>query len=229
MMDVVTGKLHTLSFPHRDALIKYILKHQPSEIVIDIDLPERASLESYLQSLFSLQISICDVPLALDACIKHHLQIQTIDGYGKALSQGRERVFGILSNYLLYTLKQEKLFFTQISYGFPSGIVHLDDTTIRNLELFSSSYEQKSQHSLFALINTCRTAMGSRLLLERLQYPSNNLEMLSDRQRLLASFDGQDMRMRNSFFDKVPDIVKTLSILSYKGAIGSKIQQLRNL
>jgi DNA mismatch repair protein MutS len=219
MMEVATGVLHTLSFEHRDSLIKYILKRNPSEVVIDMDIPERSSLESYIRSLLGCSMSISDVPVNIDVFIKHHLQVASLEGYGKALIEGRERIFGILANYLLYTLKQEKLFFTDISYGFPSGIVHLDDTTIRNLELFSSSYEQKSQHSLFALINTCRTAMGSRLLMERFQYPSNNLELLHDRHRLLRSFDSQDMRARNSFFDTIPDIAKTLSILSYKGAI----------
>lgn len=215
-MDVVTGKLHTLSFSHRDALIKYILKHSPSEIVIDIDLPERSALESYLQNLLSLQISVCDVPLQLDACIKHHLQIQSVEGYGKALQEGRERIFGLIVNYLLYTLKQEKLFFTEISYGFPSGILHVDDTTMRNLEVFSSSYEQKSQHSLFALINTCRTAMGSRLLMERLQYPSNDHERILSQHQLIDFFASQDCSLWNNFFDSISDIPKQLSLLRYK-------------
>lgn len=130
-------------------------------------------------------ISISDVPHNLDICIKHHLQVSSLDGYGKALTQGRERSLGVLISYLLYTLKQENLFFTTISYGFPKGIVHVDDTTIRNLELFSSSYEQKSQHSLFALINTCHTSMGSRLLMQRLQYPSNDAETIQERHHLL--------------------------------------------
>jgi DNA mismatch repair protein MutS len=229
MMEVVTGVLHTVSFEHRDALIKYILKWNPSEVVLDIDIPERSSLESYIHTLLGCSMSISDVPINIENFIKHHLQISSLQGYGKALLEGRERIFGVLANYLLYTLKQEQLFFTHISYGFSTGIVHLDDTTIRNLEIFSSSYEQKSQHSLFALINTCRTSMGSRLLMERLQYPSNNLDILQDRQRLLAFFEDQDMSLWNSFFESIPDIAKTLSILSYKGAIGSRIQQIRNL
>lgn len=49
LMEVATGSLHTVSFPHRDELIKYILKHGPTEIVIDIDMPDRSSLELYLQ------------------------------------------------------------------------------------------------------------------------------------------------------------------------------------
>ncbi len=135
----------------------------------------------------------------------------------------------MIANYLLYTLKKESLFFTHISYGFPQGIVHIDDTTMRNLELFSSSYEQKSQHSLFAIINHCRSAMGSRLLMQRLQNPSNDLDILQERQQQVLFFAGQEHHLRNSFFEQIPDIPKILSILNYRGMQATRLQQLRNV
>lgn len=64
-----------------------------------------------------------------------------------------------------------------------SSGLHLDDITIKNLEIFSSSYEGTSKQSLFGVINHTKTSMGSRLLALRLRQP------LSDRSEIVSRQD----------------------------------------
>jgi DNA mismatch repair ATPase MutS len=47
----------------------------------------------------------------------------------------------------------------------------LDEVTIKNLELLSSSYEWSERYSLFHILNTTKTAGGTRLLHHLLTNP----------------------------------------------------------
>ena len=52
-----------------------------------------------------------------------------------------------------------------------SGHLVLDEATRRNLELVVTSQEGRREGSLYWTLNRCKTAMGSRLLMQRMLFP----------------------------------------------------------
>ena len=63
---------------------------------------------------------------------------------------------------------------SRISYEGSDHKVLLDDVTVKNLELLSSSYEGSSKYSLFGILDTTASAGGSRLLEYIPLHPTNN-------------------------------------------------------
>lgn len=76
-------------------------------------------------------------------------RIQTIQSFGKALQDGRLYPFALLLHYISYTQKQETMATLRVSFHGDEDYVYLDDTTIKNLEIFASSYESTEKYSLF--------------------------------------------------------------------------------
>ena len=114
------------------------------------------------------------------------LRIQSTSSFGQALEDRREVVFALLLHYLHKTQQQDISTVYRISYYRPGDYVLLDDVTIKNLELFHSSYDQDSQYSLFGILDTCQTTSGSKLLKSLLSHPLKNIDHITTRQHHIA-------------------------------------------
>ena len=62
-----------------------------------------------------------------------------------------------------------------------SGHLVLDEATRRNLELVVTSQEGRREGSLYWTLNRCKTAMGSRLLMQRMLFPERDLAEIETR------------------------------------------------
>ena len=93
-------------------------------------------------------VSVHDVPVNVDEYIANQCNVQTISSYGKALEDGRLQAFGLLISYLKNTQKKNLNNIVRISLHNQDSQVLLDEITTKNLEIFSSSYEQSEKYSL---------------------------------------------------------------------------------
>ena len=69
-----------------------------------------------------------------------------------------------------------------------NNFVIIDDSSRRNLEITTNLRDGTSLYTLLETINYTVTAMGSRLLRNRLIYPLRNAELVQKRQQRIASF-----------------------------------------
>lgn len=102
-----------------------------------------------------------------------------------------------------------------LSYREPAGEMQLDETAIRTLELVEASSGEK-QHTLWGLLDRCRTPMGSRLLKRWILHPSTDLEEIALRQNCVEDlFDKPQSREELSDllrgFSDVPRVVSRLA------------------
>lgn len=88
---------------------------------------------------------------------------------------------GMLLSYLNYTQKSSLTNITKISFHSQSTYLILDDITIKNLEILSSNYENSEKYSLFHILNTTKTASGTRRLHHLLTNPIKDIEQLQRR------------------------------------------------
>ena len=66
-------------------MLKFLLVMSPSEIVIDIDFPEKQEVEKYMSNFSTCLISTYDQPAAADEMLQHVFGIQSLSSFGKAL------------------------------------------------------------------------------------------------------------------------------------------------
>ncbi len=229
--DLSLGSYSTQSFDSLENLLKSLARIQPKEVIVDIDFPERQELEQYIHQVLEATISIDDCPHDLDHYLQQILGTSSLSWYGEALETGRKNAIGILFSYIEKMQKQKLSTIHTITHVTPTGKVHLDAITIKNLEIFESSYEWSSSHSLYGVVNTTKTAMGSRLLYEYLSHPINDETLLIDR------LDQIDYYIRESSIAKecigvlstIPDLPKLRSkIIIYKQS-ALRTQNLRNI
>lgn len=88
--------------------------------------------------------------------------------------EGREEMTAAVGSLLMYlreTQKGDLKQFRNIVIRQSDGVMHLDRSTLRNLELLETIYDGDTRGSLLGVIGKTRTAMGGRLLRSWLREP----------------------------------------------------------
>lgn len=227
--DFWVGTYQTKSFRDIGQMQRFILSIKPIEIVVDVDFPSKDeiiwSIKRYLPSL----ISVHDIPVNTDQYVANQCNVQTISSYGKALEDGRLKVFGLLISYLKNTQKKNLNNIVRISFHNQDSQVLLDDITNKNLEIFASSYEQSEKYSLIWILDKNKTAVWSRCLRYILWNPINDLHELNYRLDNIQHYFGdlEKAKKIHNFLWGVKDISKLVSNILYKKLLASSFVKLR--
>ena len=98
--------------------------------------------------------------------------------------EGREEMtsaIGALLMYLRETQKGDLDQFRDVTIRQHDGVMHLDRSTLRNLELLETIYDGDVKGSLLGVIGKTRTAMGGRLLRAWLREPLTDVSEIRSR------------------------------------------------
>ena len=96
--------------------------------------------------------------------------------------EGREEMAsatGALLMYLRETQKNGLEQIREINVKQPAGLMHLDRSTLRNLELLETLYDHEVRGSLLGVIGKTKTAMGGRLLRSWLREPLTDVSEIN--------------------------------------------------
>lgn len=120
-------------------------------------------------------------------------------------------------HYLQYTQKSIAVRVVRVALHMHEQEVLLDQVTIKNLELFASSYENSEKYSLIGIIDNTQTAGGSRYLRALLTHPIHDVQVLRTRQSHIQYFcDHSDRQAIYHLLRQVHDIPKMVSTILYK-------------
>ncbi len=186
--DFSIGEYRTKSFSDIAEMQKFILTIRPVELIFNIDFPEKESITTPIQQYLKCLISVRDLPPDPDKFIAGMTGVQNITSYGKALEDWRLETIALLFYYLKHTQKHSLTNITKISFHSQDIYLILDDVTIKNLELLSSSYEWSEKYSLFHILNTTQTAGGARLLRHLITNPIKDLLQIQRRLDAIAYY-----------------------------------------
>ncbi len=233
--DFSVGEYWTKSFGDIAEMIKFILTIRPVELIFDIDFPEKESVSVPVQQTTKALISVRDIPPDPEKFIVWMTGVQQIASYGKALEDGKLPTMALLLSYLNHTQKISLTNITKISFHSQDTYLILDEVTIKNLELLSSSYEGSERYSLFHILDTTQTAGGSRLLHHTLTNPIKDLEQLQRRLDTIERYFAQ-LPMANDqwpmriyqLLSNVRDIPKLVTTILYKKVLPSTFIKLRS-
>lgn len=228
--DFSVGEYRTKSFSDIGELQKFIISVRPVELVFDVDFPEKESISVPVQQAMKALISIRDVPPDPEKFISWMTGVQQIASYGKALEDGKLATMALLLSYLNHTQKSSLTNITKISFHSQDTYLLLDEVTIKNLELLSSSYEGSERYSLFHILNTTQTAGGARLLHHTLTNPIKDLEQLQRRLDMIENFfsDQEKSKHIHQLLANVRDIPKLVTTILYKKLLPNTFVKLRS-
>ena len=108
---------------------------------------------------------------------------------------------GALIRYITETSKSSVSHLTDYKVDSEESFVGMDESSRKNLELFSNLYDGSSRYSLFECINRTRTSGGSRLLKNWISFPLRDLNQISFRQqwvRFFVDFPSELSRVREA-------------------------------
>ena len=114
--------------------------------------------------------------------------------------EGREEMtsaIGALLMYLRDTQKGDLDQFTDVIIKQHDGVMHLDRSTLRNLELLETIYDGDVKGSLLGVIGKTRTAMGGRLLRSWLREPLTEVSEIRRRLDAVEELRNDPVRANN--------------------------------
>lgn len=216
--DFSIGEYFTKSFASLEEVLKFLQKFSFAEIVIDVDFPQRNEIEDFFTSIGEILINISWLPDDVEVFLKDILNVQNLSWYWKALENWRKQALSILLGYLKDVKKTSLKNISKVSYYWDEEKLILDDVTIRNLEIFKSSYEWSKKHSLLWVIDNTQTSMWGRLLYHILMNPSKNLEIIKWRLKWIQYFfENQDNSQKIKKIMKwIVDIPRIISNIVYR-------------
>ncbi len=227
--DFSTWEYHTSSFENIEELQKKILTLNPSEIILDVNFSDKDKIHETIQNYLKCLISIYDIPHNPLNRLKNICNFQNEASFGQALKDWREEAFALLINYLKSTQKIKKININQLKYHNQKNFVLLDDTTVKNLEIFKSSYENNSKYSLFWILNNLATSAWSRLLQNILLNPLKNLNEIQQRLNFI-NFRYENINQAETIhyiLKQTNDINKIVNFIIYKKPLPLLFVKLR--
>ena len=228
--DFILWEYTTKSFDDLWKLQKFILQLQPAEIIIDIDIQQKDDLSKPFQQYLHTLVSVHAVPEDAERYVATTCNVQNLMSYWKALQWWRLFAMALLFDYLKYTQKKKLTTIAKIGYHSSEGLVLMDDVTIKNLEIFASSYELSTKYSLFWILDKTRTAWGSRLLRQLLISPTYKKEVLDWRLSKIEQYvDSNVTGWISKFLWSFSDIPKLLTLISYRRLTWVPFVRLRSV
>ena len=204
---------------------------EPSEILIQ-QSGENGE-ENLLNGMSAMVTSLEDWIFSQDYAyeqLTEQFKTKNLKGFGiEKLTVGIKSA-GALLHYLEQNHKASLRHFTRISVHVEDSFMGLDQTTVRNLELFEPMMGGAQQNSLFDVINRTKTAMGSRLLRNWLRNPLTEINDIEKRSEVVSFFSGKS-NIRDEVrkhLGSMNDIERLLSRLSSGRAMPRDLVALRH-
>ncbi len=159
----------------------------PDEILIPQSSEAKQLQQNFKQlGYFTTIMHDHDETDSIRALIKRTLHRETHDKVSTdaALQQALYNLFAYLKRTQSSSLEQ----FTSIHFYEPDDFLLIDAATQRNLELVKNNHDGSTAHTLFSVLDTATTSMGSRMLKKWLLRPLVKQDAIAHRHDIIATF-----------------------------------------
>lgn len=241
-IDISTGEFYATSWKPdnlKDELIKELGRVVPKELIISQNLRDNADISAVLNQFPKIAVDFeQDWYFSKDTCYKKLLaQFGTTNLRSFSLTEDSPEVIpaGFLLDYLSkthHTANPDSPFPQVVSLKScsDSEFVLIDESSRRNLEIVNNLRDGTIQYSLLETLQYTVTAMGSRLLRNRLFYPLRDVEKIQHRQNRIKEFFENPSLLKQVRMDlsNILDIERLTSRVALERAHGKDMQALRS-
>jgi DNA mismatch repair protein MutS len=201
-LDVSTGEFLVGEYRDKteggEIILDQLTRLMPSELLISAR--ERDSLEPLIQQIEVLIPGVCITERdnsnyhagAAVEILYEHFNVITLDGFGCSRFSSGIIAAGTLLDYISETQKTAIDHIEKLTPLDTNSILHIDDSSRRNLELTQTIVGGQRQGSLLSVLDHTRTPMGARLLKHNLLFP------LQDKNRIINRLDAVTFFFKNS-------------------------------
>ncbi len=225
LLQLASGQIRVLPGEGEEPLRATLERLAPHEVL----LPEGA--ESPMESEVTLQ----RLPPWRFEATRAEAQIlaffgwQHLEGVGLHPYPAAIGALGALLDQIELTQKGRPAHLQGVSLELGAAGPLLDATSARHLEIFANTLDGSKTGSLLALLDQCRTRMGSRLLRGWLEQPIRDREALEARWSQVAWLTDDSRREPlQKLFAKVPDLDRLLGRVAMGLATPPELAQLRD-
>lgn len=175
----VAWRYLTTTLTSSSALLEFLHRYRPQEVLLPVDMRDEDFWQTFVRQHPDIACSYIDEITDVDETLMQLLWVDRLDSFGRAVTEGRGYPMAQLLYYLHSTHKKH-ISLAALQYFEDSSRVRLDATTIKNLEIFLSSYHGDKEHTLYNVLNVTSTPLGSRLLKDRLLHPIADAARLAE-------------------------------------------------
>ena len=133
------------------------------------------------------------------------LGVSTLKGFGVKEKTFEIGVLGAIVKYIRDVQLKEIDYIKSIVKLNRQNHLDLCPVAIRNLELLNNLYDGSTNYSLFSVLNSCKTSMGSRLLFEWVKRPLCDAKKIASRLDIVEFFFAE-----KDVLDGAREILKTI-------------------
>lgn len=207
--DVTTGDFTVSEFNNKNDFLSEIYKSSPAECIGDANLLNSLMLKD----IFSFPYAYTKNAYTE---LTNHFEVKTLDIFELEDKKVAIESAGILLEYLKETQKTNVKHIKKIQHKNSSEFMHLDESCIRNLELFFANRGQSREGSLVWAIDKTITPMGGRRLKNWLLNPLIDAEKINSRLSIVDAFYKDSTLQRNvkEQLTQIYDIERLLSRVS---------------
>ena len=201
-LDISSGDFQIMSAWDSSGLRTELARLSPRELLVNADLGKR--LEKELgPDCPRLELLEENSAAAMLSRVKH-LYAENGDAQ-RALSEAEVQAAARSLGYAESTQPGQSLLLHRLRRHIPGEHLALDDTSLRNLEIYRTSRDGQRKGSLLWAVDETRTSMGARLLREWLGAPLRNLEEIHRRQEGIEALLGES-RLRDELQSRLKDV-----------------------
>ncbi len=170
----------------------------PSEIIIDREIPNRKVLEEKLFELGNITLSYFESPAKSYAFLTKLFWVKNLEGFGIEHLPLAQSASHHIYAYVTHHQKSEIDILNMLSYDASESFVGLDAATIRSLDLvYNFATQSRTQGTLLWALDDTKTPMGKQALEYNILHPLRSISDIQTRQRYINALKSDTMLLKN--------------------------------
>ncbi len=230
-LDLSTGEFLVTITTELTLASQELKRMDPKETLIEKDGLTEEDVNSVLSDeiyTHELESYFFD-PKSCEESLREYFGVQNLVGFGLHDKHPLVSAAGALIQYINQTRSEKPSHIKAPRVYSLDSFMILDQSTIRNLEIFRNLRDGSSKGSLISVIDRTKTSMGARLIRKWISYPLLDVEAITKRLELTGSFvDHFEIRSEiRNILTNFADLERLAAKISLRTALPRDLAQLR--
>lgn len=235
-VDVTTGEFFATKFAESslsEGLAKELGRASPRELIVPEGLRADSAVRTVLEAFPAMSVSYYpDWHFGREKTYRallDHFKSANLAAFSLSRESPEVSAAGFLLEYIEKTLGSAASHISDIRVYDDSRFVVLDDSSRRNLEVFSNLRDGSASYSLLETVSNTRTAGGTRLLRSWLSFPLTNVREIRAREDSVELFtkDSALLKRVRGALGSILDVERLAGRIATDRAHAKDLQALR--
>ena len=228
--DLTTGEYSATEFQGEEKLRAELSRLDPAEIVVQREHYDDPALRTWLIQITEAPLSPVDFYEDAATLLKRQFKVTNLEGFGLANWPFGVQAAALLLAYLQDTQKSALAHIDRITAYHQNQWMHLDEATLRNLELFKNLRGLEEKGTLISILDQTQSSMGGRMLQRWMLRPLLSKPEIETRHEAVENLV-QDDELRNEIqadLKQLSDLERLIGRLSTTTGNARDLQSLRH-